>query len=106
MTFRCLYADVPAQSTKTAFRERLQKLCQTPRCVSTLFLYLNNFVLPNGDMLLGSNTEVSVQFIYAATEYVGRIFFTTQADTFWCQVLTISLSTEQTYAKPLQYFRV
>nr|VZI43214.1 unnamed protein product [Spirometra erinaceieuropaei] len=43
--------------SKEGFRERLRILCHTPNCVSTLFLYFNNFVLPDGDMLLWNLKE-------------------------------------------------
>ncbi|VDL90565.1 unnamed protein product [Schistocephalus solidus] len=52
------FEDVPS---KEGFRERLRILCHTTNCVSTLFLYFNNFVLPSGDMLLWNVNEDGVQ---------------------------------------------
>ncbi|VDN13344.1 unnamed protein product [Dibothriocephalus latus] len=52
------FEDVPS---KEGFRERLRFLCHSPNCVSTLFLYFNNFVLPNGDMLLWNVNEAGLQ---------------------------------------------
>ncbi|VDK31864.1 unnamed protein product [Taenia asiatica] len=61
------------KSIKAAFRARMQKLCHTPRCVSTLFLYLNNFVLPNGDMLIGSNNLTNRNERYSVSELLSDL---------------------------------
>ncbi|CDS35642.1 conserved hypothetical protein [Echinococcus multilocularis] len=60
-------------SIKAAFRTRMQKLCHTPRCVSTLFLYLNNFVLPNGDMLVGGDKLISPNERYSVSELLSDL---------------------------------
>ncbi|VDD82510.1 unnamed protein product [Mesocestoides corti] len=60
-------------SIKTAFREKVHKLCHTPRCVSTLFLYLNNFVLPNGDMLIANDNFTSRTERYSVAEMLDDL---------------------------------
>ncbi|VUZ44904.1 unnamed protein product [Hymenolepis diminuta] len=60
-------------SIKSSFRSRLQKLCHTPRCVSTLFIYLNNFVLPNGDMLIGSDNLTDPNVRYSVSEFLSDL---------------------------------
>ncbi|KAM7535292.1 hypothetical protein Aperf_G00000090590 [Anoplocephala perfoliata] len=60
-------------SIKASFRSRLQKLCHTPRCVSTLFVYLNNFVLPNGDMLIKGINPSDPEIRYSVSEFLSDL---------------------------------
>ncbi|VDN98473.1 unnamed protein product [Rodentolepis nana] len=60
-------------SIKSSFRSRLQKLCHTPRCVSTLFIYLNNFVLPNGDMQVGGDSLTDPNSRYSVSEFLSDL---------------------------------